>query len=132
MLVVAIASAEAHNYKVIHRFTGGKDGIEPEGGLLVAADGNIYGTTYRGGGPSDTGTVFKIDQAGKETLFTFPGCCGVYPDGGGPEGGIVRDSTGNLYSTSAYGGSGGRVKLRKFRVRNNIQVGHDRQKNGAP
>jgi uncharacterized repeat protein (TIGR03803 family) len=106
-IVAAIPSAEAQTYKVIHSFTGGKDGIEPEAGLLLAANGNIYGTTYRGGGSSDTGTVFKIDKTGKETVFTFPGCCGVYPKGGGPEGGLVRDSAGNLYGTTGYGGRGG-------------------------
>src|SRR5215831_9162102 len=105
-LIAAIPSAEAQTYKVIHTFRGGKDGIEPEAGLLRASDGNFYGTTYQGGGSSDTGTVFKL-QSGKETVFTFPGCCGVYPDGGGPEGGMVRDSAGNLYGTTAYGGSGG-------------------------
>ena len=105
--MAAIPSAEAQNYKVIHRFAGGKDGVEPEAGLLLAGDGNIYGTTYRGGGSSDTGAVFKIDKTGKETVLTFPGCCGVYPDGGGPEGGMFQDGAGNLYGTTAYGGSGG-------------------------
>jgi uncharacterized repeat protein (TIGR03803 family) len=109
-LIAAVAAttlAEAQTYKVIHTFTSGKDGIEPEAGLLLAPDG-IYGTTYRGGGRSDTGTVFKIDKTGKEiVLERFPGCCGVYPEGGGPEGGTVRDAAGNLYGTTSYGGSGG-------------------------
>ena len=100
-------SAEAQTYKVIHSFHGGKDGIEPETALLLTADGNIYGTTYRGGGGADSGTVFKIDQTGKETIFTFPGCCGIYPDGGGPEGELVQDNVGNLYGTTGYGGTGG-------------------------
>src|SRR6266568_516684 len=107
VMVAAIPSAEAQNYKVIHSFTGSKDGIEPQAGLLLGTDGNIYGTTYRGGGQSDTGTVFKIHQTRKETVFTFPGCCGVYPEGGGPEGGMVQDSAGNLYGTTGSGGSGG-------------------------
>jgi len=106
-MVSAIPRGEAQTYKVIHSFTGGKDGIQPEAGLLLAADGNIYGTTYEGGGRSNTGTVFKIDQTGKETRFTFPGCCGIYPQGGGPEGDLVQDSAGNLYGTTSYGGTGG-------------------------
>lgn len=107
VLIAPIPVTEAQTYKVIHRFTGGKDGIEPEAGVLLGADGSLYGTTYLGGGRSDTGTVFKIDTARKETRFTFPGCCGVYSDGGGPEGDMVQDSAGNLYGTSAYGGRGG-------------------------
>lgn len=98
---------EAQTYRVIHSFTGGKDGIEPEAGLLLASDGNILGTTYRGGGSSDTGTVFKIDHTGKETVLAFTGCCGLYPEGGGPESALVRDAAGNLYGTTSYGGTGG-------------------------
>src|SRR5215471_16376104 len=86
-LIAAIPLAEAQTYKVIHTFRGGKDGIEPEAGLLRAPDGNLYGTTYQGGSSSDTGTVFKL-EGGRENVFTFPGCSGAYPNGGGPEGGM--------------------------------------------
>src|SRR5437016_14612770 len=95
-MVAAIPPAEAQLYKVIHRFTGGKDGIEPEAGVVIAADGTVYGTTYRGGGSSDTGTLFKIDPTHKETVISFPGCCGVYPKGGGPDGDLAHDAAGNL------------------------------------
>lgn len=105
-VMALIPSGEAQTYKVIHRFTSGKDGIEPNAGLVLASDGSIWGTTYRGGGSSDTGTVFKIDRTGKETVFTFPGCCGIYRDGGGPEVTLVRDAAGNLYGTTFYGGTG--------------------------
>src|SRR5258708_36531196 len=106
-VVAATTSAEGQTYKVIHTFTSGKDGIEPDAGVLLAPDG-IYGTTYSGGGSSDTGTVFKIDKTGKETVVErFPGCCGIYSQGGGPEGDMVRDAAGNLYGTTSYGGSGG-------------------------
>src|SRR5205823_3086442 len=105
--VAATLSADAQTYKVIHTFTSGRDGIEPETGLLLAPDG-ICGTTYRGGSRSDTGTVFKIDKTGKETVLKrFPGCCGIYPKGGGPLGDMVRDAAGNLYGTTFYGGEGG-------------------------
>jgi uncharacterized repeat protein (TIGR03803 family) len=48
---------------VLHNFTGGSDGGDPLdiGGLALDDAGNIYGTTYAGGG-SNAGTVFEIVQ----------------------------------------------------------------------
>jgi len=41
-------------------------------GLIQAADGNFYGTTYAGGA-NDVGTIFKITSAGAlRTLYSFP------------------------------------------------------------
>jgi hypothetical protein len=34
---------------VLYRFTGGTDGARPYGGLVLDAQGNLYGTTYEGG-----------------------------------------------------------------------------------
>jgi uncharacterized repeat protein (TIGR03803 family) len=104
---VAAPSAGAQTYKVVHTFTGANDGIEPEAGLLLGANGIIYGTTYEGGNSNDTGTVFEIGKKRKETVFIFPGCCGSYPQGGGPETELVQDKAGNLYGATLYGGSGG-------------------------
>jgi uncharacterized repeat protein (TIGR03803 family) len=56
---------------VLHSFTGGADGRIPVGAVVLDAVGNLYGTTYYGG-PFDSGTVFKIDTAGTETvLYSF-------------------------------------------------------------
>ena len=47
------------------------------------------------------GTVFKLDAAGNETvLHHFTGGEG----GAGPAGGVLRDSQGNLYGVTTYGG----------------------------
>ena len=52
---------------VLHSFTGGLDGAHPLAGLLLDSNGNLYGTTYRGGDLSckgsagfGCGVVFKI------------------------------------------------------------------------
>jgi uncharacterized repeat protein (TIGR03803 family) len=69
--------------------------------LIQDASGNSYGTTYQGGA-FDVGTVFKLDNAGNETiLHEFAGT----PDGAKPFGGLVRDRGGNLYGTTAEGGT---------------------------
>jgi uncharacterized repeat protein (TIGR03803 family) len=93
---------------VLYRFTGGVDGAVPYGGLVRDSVGNLYGTTYRGGA-SDAGVVFKLDTSGQETvLYAFTGGT----DGGFPMAGLLRDSGGNLYGTTAGGaGPGGVFKL---------------------
>jgi uncharacterized repeat protein (TIGR03803 family) len=89
---------------VLYSFTGQPaDGWNPIAGLVRDPDGNLYGTTYRGG-PENVGTVFEVDAAGKETLlYSFTG----QSDGGYPYAGLIRDSSGNLYGTAvAFGASG--------------------------
>jgi uncharacterized repeat protein (TIGR03803 family) len=54
--------------------------------------GNIYGTA--GGGPANGGVLYKLDQAGKETVL-----CNF--NGGG--GALALDSAGNLYGGTAEG-----------------------------
>jgi uncharacterized repeat protein (TIGR03803 family) len=82
-------------------------GFDPDAGLLRDKAGNLYGTTYLGGDtqcPEDQygcGTVFKLDDTGKETvLHKFTGT----PDGWFPDAPVVEDDAGNLYGTTQYGG----------------------------
>ena len=86
---------------VLYSFTGGADGGKPYGGLFRDSVGNLYGTTEYGG-ISDYGVVYKIDTTGQETvLYSFTGGA----DGGEPIAGVIRDSAGNLYGTTEYGGT---------------------------
>jgi len=83
--------------KVLHKFTGGADGMDLEPLLARDAAGNLYGTTV------PLGNIFKIDTAGKLTvLYTFTG----YADGCYPYAGVILDAAGNLYGATAAGGSG--------------------------
>jgi uncharacterized repeat protein (TIGR03803 family) len=86
----------------LHRFSGNPDGWVPYAGLVRDAAGNLYGVTLNGG-TYNSGTVFKIDKNGKESvLYSFNG------DGQGPNspwGGVIRDAAGNLYGTTANGGT---------------------------
>jgi uncharacterized repeat protein (TIGR03803 family) len=85
---------------VIYSFTGGTDGIAPQASLIRDDAGNLYGTTKRGG-PSDAGTVFRIDPTGAETvLYSFTGGA----DGATPIASLIRDKAGNLYGTTIGGG----------------------------
>jgi len=96
----------AGHQTVVYRFTGSPDGAYPYATLVPDAAGNLYGTTYNGGTGACTngcGVVFELDKAGAETvLYSFRGSP---TDGAFPYAGLVRDSAGNLYGTTAYGGT---------------------------
>jgi uncharacterized repeat protein (TIGR03803 family) len=80
---------------VLHKFTGGTDGLDPEPLLARDAAGNLYGTA----GP--IGNIFKIDTTGKLTvLYQFTGGS----DGCFPAYGVILDAAGNLYGSAAQGG----------------------------
>ena len=88
------------NETVLHSFTG-LDGSSPFAALVRDRAGNLYGTTFQGGA-FGAGTVFKVDASGNETvLHSFTGSA----DGSTPFAPLVRDKEGNLYGTTASGGS---------------------------
>jgi len=99
-------AAEASSSKIIYSFVGGADGAYPESDLIVDAAGNLYGTTNRGG--TGCGTVFELtrtkDGWTHQVLYSFGNASS---DGCGPTAGLVFDSAGNLYGTTAGGGSSG-------------------------
>ena len=99
------------------------DGAFPVAGLMQAADGNLYGTTVRGGAmgncppplggqPEGCGTIFKITLAGAlSTVYAF--CTqGNCPDGAAPYSALAQATDGNFYGTthdSGANGTGGTV-----------------------
>jgi uncharacterized repeat protein (TIGR03803 family) len=92
------------------------DGANPYAGLILATDGNYYGTTYYGGA-SNRGTVFKVTPAGQlTTLHSFcsqPGCF----DGEYSYGGLVQSTDGNFYGATYQGGAGGHGTIFKLSLR---------------
>jgi uncharacterized repeat protein (TIGR03803 family) len=86
---------------VLYRFRGGYSGDQPAGGVIMDREGNLYGTT-EGGGYYFDGTVFKLNPVGNKTvLYHF----GSGEDGTLPVAGVIADTAGNLYGTTAYGGT---------------------------
>jgi uncharacterized repeat protein (TIGR03803 family) len=89
----------AGNESVVYSFAGAPDGSHPQTVLVQDPAGNFYGTT-RSGGTNNSGTIFKLDPTGKETvLYSFTGGAdGSYPND------LLLDSSGNLYGTANSGG----------------------------
>jgi uncharacterized repeat protein (TIGR03803 family) len=96
-----------------HRY--GKDGSLPYASLVMDGAGNLYGTTFAGGGHQNEcgggypgcGTVFELSptkgQGWRETiLYNFPNA----KNGLSPAYAMALDKSGNLYSTTFSGGSG--------------------------
>ena len=106
---------------VLHRFYREvSDGAAPAAGVVFDGQGELYGTTARGGGGnSGSGTVFKLTSKAKgswieQVLYSFQG----NSDGGQPQAGVVFDSKGNLYGTTTSGGTVGNGSV--FRLRRQV------------
>jgi uncharacterized repeat protein (TIGR03803 family) len=109
LLLCSLAFAQE---TVIYQFgaNGPNDGAVPNGGLIFDAAGNIYGTTVEGGS-FEFGTVFELsplqDGTWQETiLYNFCSVNGCL-DGQFPHTGLISDVSGNLYGTTAHGGTHG-------------------------
>jgi hypothetical protein len=117
--LLSSASAEWRE-KVLYSFQGGAtDGSSPAGGVVFDAAGNLYGATDQGGGecpPAQCGIVFQLSPPAKSgdpwtetVLHIFKG--NASGDGNTPVGSVIIDSSGNLYGTTGYGGTGNCVLL---------------------
>lgn len=105
-----LSGAKASGFNVLYRFcsqSNCSDGLWPYAGLIADASGNLYGTTGAGGAVCrlyGCGTVFRLAPDGTETvLHQFT----AEYDGSGPYGSLIMDKRGNLYGTTATGGSTG-------------------------
>jgi uncharacterized repeat protein (TIGR03803 family) len=81
------------------------DGTWPNAGLTLDAAGNLYGTTWNGGGASSYGTVFQLAPgAGNTWTETVLHGFGENGDGHYPYAvGLIFDAAGNLYGTTLRG-----------------------------
>jgi len=85
------------------------DGASPNTDLVFDSQGNLYGTTAGGGQNrcySGCGIVFRLTPNSNGTwtesiIYAFAGA----PDGANPASAVILDNNGNIYGTTAYGGT---------------------------
>jgi uncharacterized repeat protein (TIGR03803 family) len=94
--------ANAQTFTVIHNFTNGADGSNPQS-LVLGPGGNLYGPTFAGA--TGFGEVYELKHNG--TGWTFNPLYGFAGgnDGAGPQ--FLTFNNGALYGTTEGGGGGG-------------------------
>jgi len=107
LMLIGSAQAE-HKFQILHRFLA-KPAFSPFAALVADSAGNLYGTSLYGWGSNcvnqeGCGVVFKLsrDSNGEWTYTIIHRFTGN--DGALPYGGLIFDSSGNLYGTTELGG----------------------------
>ena len=90
-------------FSVLYNFEIAAGGIFPLSGLTLGASGSLYGTTTQGANFDQNGLVYQVNSStgAESVVYAFTGA----PDGSYPESQMVMDASGNLYGTTAFGGS---------------------------
>jgi uncharacterized repeat protein (TIGR03803 family) len=100
--VFKITTKGKFKFTLVHQFTGfqngGTDGGNPTAPMILASDGNLYGTAenYGGGGYGGTGSVYQVAAGDAYTNIGLPTdlCTLAHPYGG-----LVQSTNGNLYGS---------------------------------
>jgi uncharacterized repeat protein (TIGR03803 family) len=105
LTTVGLQSANAQTYRVLHNFTGGRDGAFTSMGLTMVGTGNLFGTASQGG-QYGYGSTFNMKRAGSawtfSTIYSFQGG----NDGYDPFARVIVGPGGSLYGTTSEGGGG--------------------------
>ena len=94
------SNAAGTGFQVLHAFTGGSDGKNPQVGVNLDSSGNIYGATAgESGTNSDWGTIYEYTGTGNySVLYNFQNGA----DGYTPKLPLPPNSSGNIYGGALY------------------------------
>lgn len=91
----------------LYKFNLGDDGGDPEGGLVMDRQGNLYGATAIGGNAGG-GTIFELSPSGNTWIFkVLYSFSGPGNQNTGPHASLSMDAAGNLYGTTFGDGAHG-------------------------
>ncbi len=95
---------DGSGYRILHNFksVSSADATLPSAGLVIGADGGLYGASLYGGA-SNLGAIFKLGPDGSDygLLYEFGSTPG---DGAYPQAALIRASDGGLFGTAQLGG----------------------------
>jgi uncharacterized repeat protein (TIGR03803 family) len=103
LIVLFQGPANAQVFTSLENFNGSNGATPVYMTPIEANDGNLYGTTVKGG-THGGGVVFQMTLNGQLKVvrdFCYNSTC---PDGSQPYGGVIQATDGNLYGTTAFGG----------------------------
>jgi len=109
--VSTVVTVQSAALTYLHYFGPPPDASQPNGPLLLASDGNFYGTSRAGGSNKcgdiqfPCGAVFRITPDGKETVLSSFGTSAT--DSYRPDSPLIQGKDGALYGTTANGGTYG-------------------------
>lgn len=110
VLYELVPNGTRSQFTVLHEFCfhlSCDDGMDPEAGPALDAQGNVYGTTTKKG-ENRLGTVYKYEPATKTFSVIYNFCSqSNCNDGQQPAGELLVDAAGNIYGTTQLGGSHG-------------------------
>ena len=103
-------------HTVLHSFTGGEDGREPNTELLMVEPGVFMGTTtFGGGGGLGSGVAYVVHDDGTyRRLHRFGGTVHGKPDGAWPTGALCRAAGGQVVGVCRIGGANGQGTIWKM------------------
>lgn len=103
--VVFLLNLSQNQYSVIHNFAGSSGGSYPQGGVVLASDGMLYGTTQYGGS-NNQGSIFKLNPQTNafEIIYSLNSVTG---DGRYPFSKLIEAEEGVLAGTCNEGGTSG-------------------------
>lgn len=87
-------------YEIRHSFDSSSTGKNPNGSLVLASDGKLYGMT-KNGGANNKGVIFQYDLSTHDVvkLFDFGSV-----NGEEPKGSLIQGTDGKLYGMTSAGG----------------------------
>jgi len=105
------------------------DGAQPSAGVVIGADGNLYGTT-ESGGSGLSGIAWEIAGGAYHDIHDFVGTAmtsagRIIPDGQEPIGDVAVDDIGNVFGTTSAGGTRSNGTVWKLRPDGAYGIIHD-------
>ena len=143
MLYGMVSSGGANNMGIIFQYNpitstltnkydfAGTNGSGPEGSLIQATDGMLYGMTW-GGGSNDSGVIFQYNPTTNIYTKKFDFACAT--TGCRPSGSLIQASDGMLYGMTFQGGTNNYGVLFQYNPATNTytnKLDFDRFTNGS-